>query len=339
MSVAVVTVTSMTVAVIPLRFIHEPLAAQRSRSPGGGGARSLHRTRIRRDDGRRDRPARRPDRADVLPPLRRQTRSAVRRPGRPAGTLRRQGRRRPAVDAPAGSGRRRPDGRRPVLRGPPQARTQAAGRDRGKSSAAGEGADQALGDRFGTRRGAGPQGRRRVGGEVDRRGWCCGVQGRIRAVDRRWQARSAATLHSRVARRTEGDGRRRLIMSIRKPAVLAVASLFAGAAAVAVPPALAAPATDGAGYVSSTARCEAPATVVVFGSTDTSRVAICRTSDGAFVADSGGIGYMVTAKSLVVSEGNKVIREEPMVEFHGPAAPAQQAATPTSTTPLPAPLP
>jgi len=153
-------------------------------------------------------------------------------------------------------------------------------------------------------------------------------------------------------------------MSIRKPAVLAVASLFAGAAAVAVPPALAAPATDGAGYVSSTARCEAPATVVVFGSTDTSRVAICRTSggtyeyrgvrirdgaklvvpaeastDGAFVADSGGIGYMVTAKSLVVSEGNKVIREEPMVEFHGPAAPAQQAARPTSTTPLPAPLP
>ena len=145
-------------------------------------------------------------------------------------------------------------------------------------------------------------------------------------------------------------------MSIRKPAVLAVASLFAGVAAVALPPALAAPATDAAGYVSSTARCEAPATVVVFGSTDTSRVAICQTAggtyeyrgvrisdgaklvvpaeastDGAFVADSGGIGYMVTAKSLVVSEGNKVIREEPMVEFHGPAAP--------STTPLPPPLP
>jgi hypothetical protein len=27
------------------------------------------------------------------------------------------------------------------------------------------------------------------------------------------------------------------------------------------------------------------------------------------------------------------------VEFHGPAAPAPQAATPTSTTPLPPPLP
>ena len=101
--------------------------------------------------------------------------------------------------------------------------------------------------------------------------------------------------------------------------------------------------------MNSTARCEAPATAVVFGSTDDSRVAICRTAggtyeyrgvrirdgaklvvpaeastDGAYVADSGGIGYMVTAKSLVVSEGNKVMREEPMVEFHGPAAPAQQ---------------
>ena len=29
----------------------------------------------------------------------------------------------------------------------------------------------------------------------------------------------------------------------------------------------------------------------------------------------------MTAKSLVVSEGNKVIREEPMVDFHGPQAP------------------
>ncbi|WP_123026880.1 hypothetical protein [Mycolicibacterium stellerae] len=133
---------------------------------------------------------------------------------------------------------------------------------------------------------------------------------------------------------------------------------------VALPSAAAAPATDDGGYVNSTARCAAPSTVVVFGSTDTSRVAICETSggeyeyrgvrlsdgakliipaeasaDGAFVAESGGIGYLITAKSLVVSEGNKVIREEPMVEFHGPAAPAQPAATPTSTTPLPPPLP
>jgi hypothetical protein len=153
-------------------------------------------------------------------------------------------------------------------------------------------------------------------------------------------------------------------MSIPRPGVLAVASVAAAVAVVALPSAWAAPASDGKGYVSSTARCEAPGTVVVFGSTDTSRVAICQapggtyeyrgvrisdgaklvvpaeaSTDGAFVAESGGIGYLVTAKSLVVSEGNKVIREEPMVEFHGPAAPAPSAATPTSTTPLPPPLP
>jgi hypothetical protein len=45
----------------------------------------------------------------------------------------------------------------------------------------------------------------------------------------------------------------------------------------------------------------------------------------------------VTAKSLVVSKGNDVLREEPMVDVHGAQAPAQRA-TPTSTTPLPPPL-
>ena len=51
-------------------------------------------------------------------------------------------------------------------------------------------------------------------------------------------------------------------------------------------------------------------------------------ADGAFVAENGAIGYLVTSKSLVVSEGNKVIREESMVDFHGaeaPAAPASRA--------------
>jgi hypothetical protein len=149
-----------------------------------------------------------------------------------------------------------------------------------------------------------------------------------------------------------------------KPGALAVVTAAAAVLVGALPSAWAAPATDGDGYVSSTARCAAPNTVVVFGSTDTSRVAICQTpggqyeyrgvrvsdgarlivpaeasGDGTFVAESGGIGYMVTAKSLVVSEGNKVIREEPMVDFHRPQAPAPAHATPTSTTPLPPPLP
>ena len=157
-------------------------------------------------------------------------------------------------------------------------------------------------------------------------------------------------------------------MSTLKPGVLAVASAAAAVLVVALPSASAAPATDDDGYVNSTARCAEPNSVVVFGSTDSSRIAICKSpdgkfeyrgvrtsdgaklivpakesTDGAFVADNYGIGYLVTAKSLVVSAGNKVIREEPMVDFHGPhapaVAPAQPAATPTSTTPLPPPLP
>lgn len=132
---------------------------------------------------------------------------------------------------------------------------------------------------------------------------------------------------------------------------------------IAVPSVSAAPQTDESGYVNSTARCEKPSTAVLFGATAESRLAICKTSDGtfeyrgvrisdgaklvvpaeestdgAFVADNDGVEYMVTAKSLVVSRGNDVLREEPMVDFHGAQAAGQQA-TPTSSTPLPPPLP
>jgi len=145
--------------------------------------------------------------------------------------------------------------------------------------------------------------------------------------------------------------------------------------AVGVPAATADPATDALGFVDSTARCAAPDTAVTFGSTATSRVAICQTpsgkyeyrgarisdgaklvvpastsSDGGFVADSDGITYTVTSSSLVVSEGNQVIRTESMEYFHGPKTPAASpgtsapaapppSTTPTPTTPLPPPLP
>ena len=137
--------------------------------------------------------------------------------------------------------------------------------------------------------------------------------------------------------------------------------------AIGMPLVSAAPTTDSQGYVDSTARCAPPATAVVFGSTGTSRVAICKTSggqyeyrgvrvrDGAklivsasqsgsdgFVAENDGVTYMVTAKSLTVSLGNKVIRDEPMADFHrpeAPAAPAPRPTTTTPTTPLPPPLP
>lgn len=127
-----------------------------------------------------------------------------------------------------------------------------------------------------------------------------------------------------------------------------------------LPSAAAAPATDDQGYVDSAARCAPPSTAVMFGSTETSRVAICKATDGqleyrgvrmrdgaklivpaedagnGYVADNDGISYLVTSKALVISVGHKVIRDEPMVDFHQPGAPA---STPTPTTSLPPPLP
>ncbi|MDG4666715.1 hypothetical protein [Mycobacterium sp. 236(2023)] len=148
---------------------------------------------------------------------------------------------------------------------------------------------------------------------------------------------------------------------------------------VAAPPASSAPDYDSRGYTDSTARCAAPDVMVVFGSTESSRVAICRdtdgdyeyrgvrvrdgarlivpasqTSDGAFTATNDGIDYLVTSSALVVSAGEKVLRDEPMVDFHRASSsetPAESSAetptesappstsTPTSTTPLPPPLP
>jgi hypothetical protein len=136
------------------------------------------------------------------------------------------------------------------------------------------------------------------------------------------------------------------------------------------PSATAAPTTDGQGFVDSTARCSTPEATVAFGRTQTSRVAICETSDGEFeyrgvrvrdgaklivpatqsgdgefVAENAGVTYTVTASSLVVSAGDDVIREETMVDFHGPEAPeaAQASESPAAPqappTSLPPPLP
>ncbi|KGI68489.1 hypothetical protein MJO55_14730 [Mycolicibacterium rufum] len=161
-------------------------------------------------------------------------------------------------------------------------------------------------------------------------------------------------------------------------AVLARTALAAAVPAVALlavaPSAASAPPSDSRGYIDSTARCAAPATAVVFGSTDGSRVAICRladgdleyrgvrvrdgarliteasqSADGAFTAARDGIEYMVTSDALVISAGEKVIRDEPMLDFHrpgstsAPSAVTSPGAGPTSsatpTTPLPPPLP
>ncbi|MGX9792961.1 hypothetical protein [Mycobacterium sp. MMS18-G62] len=142
-------------------------------------------------------------------------------------------------------------------------------------------------------------------------------------------------------------------------AVACLAMLATGA-----PSAIAAPTNDAQGYVDSVARCTAPNTVVVFGSTSSSRVAICKTSsgqyeyrgvrlrdgaklivpasqsgDGTFVAENDGITYFVTSKSLTVSAGSKVIREEAMVDFHRAETSNATASPPSTTTPTPLPPP
>jgi hypothetical protein len=163
--------------------------------------------------------------------------------------------------------------------------------------------------------------------------------------------------------------------------VTVAATVCSALLAIGMPSAGADPSIDSLGFVDSTARCAAPDTAIAFGSTANSRIAICKTpngqygyrgvrisdgakliatasqsTDGGFVAQHDGITYTVTSSSLVVSDGNQVIRREPMVSFHGPktaqtpaATPQTPAATPktpaaapttaTPTAPLPPPLP
>ena len=163
-------------------------------------------------------------------------------------------------------------------------------------------------------------------------------------------------------------------MPLHKLSVLTVSSaavITCAAVLAAAPSASAAPPFDGKGYLDSTARCTSPATAVVFGSTASSRVAICRDSDGSyeyrgvrvrdgarlilpasaaagggFVATSDGVSYTVSSSGLEVAAGSKVIRDEPMLDFHGDtgsaaAAPPTAAAAPAPTAappidPLPA---
>ena len=138
---------------------------------------------------------------------------------------------------------------------------------------------------------------------------------------------------------------------------LAAASGACALLALGVPSALAAPASDGQGYLDSTARCASPSTAVAFGSTESSRVAICKTSggqleyrgvrvrdgaklilsasqsaDGAYVAGNDGVTYTVTSSALVVKAGQTVLRTEPWVDFHGSTSSKAPTTTPGLTT-------
>ncbi len=164
-----------------------------------------------------------------------------------------------------------------------------------------------------------------------------------------------------------------------RAAGLAAAALASAALALTTGvPASADPATDSQGFVDSTARCPTGDTAVAFGSTASSRVAICksaggqlqyrgvRISDGAklivaatadgrggYTATSDGITYVMNAKSLDISAGSQSIRSEPMTFFRGGgpltgtaaatpapvATPAPAGTPPTPVTGAPTPVP
>lgn len=149
--------------------------------------------------------------------------------------------------------------------------------------------------------------------------------------------------------------------TLRTTGLVAGLSAVAAIVAIGVPLALAAPSavppSDSQGYIDSTARCVSPSTAVMFGATETSRVAICQASGGAyqyrgvrvgdgarlvvaatktagntFVAKNDGATYTVTPQALSVTVGGDTFRTETWTDYHGPQSPASTSGTAKSST-------
>ena len=150
--------------------------------------------------------------------------------------------------------------------------------------------------------------------------------------------------------------------ALPKSGLIAAALAISAMIAIGVPLALAAPTavppSDSQGYLDSTARCTKPDTAVVFGTTETSRVAICTTaggefeyrgvrvrdgarlivpasriSDGVYVAKNDGVTYTVTAEALSVSADGDTFRTQSWTDFNNPQAPASTTSGSTSAKP------
>ena len=150
--------------------------------------------------------------------------------------------------------------------------------------------------------------------------------------------------------------------ALPKPGLIAAALAISAMIAIGVPLALAAPTAvppaDSQGYLDSTARCAKPDTAVVFGTTETSRVAICKTaggefeyrgvrvrdgarlivpasriSDGVYVAKNDRVTYTVTAEALSVSANGDTFRTQSWTDFNSPQAPASTTSGSTSAKP------
>lgn len=133
-------------------------------------------------------------------------------------------------------------------------------------------------------------------------------------------------------------------------ALVAIGVPFAMAAPTVAPP------SDGQGYINSTARCTAPDTAVLFGTTDSSRVAICKDAGGAyqyrgvrvrdgakliaaatqtagntFVVKYDGATYTVTPQAVSVTINGNTFRTETWADYHGPQSPASGSSSPSTS--------
>lgn len=151
---------------------------------------------------------------------------------------------------------------------------------------------------------------------------------------------------------------------MRKTGLGLAAAAASAAVAVGVPLAMAAPTasppSDTGGYLESTARCTAPDTAVLFGTTKTSRVAVCKTAAGAYeyrgvrvsdgaklivaaeqtstdtyVVTNDGVTYTLTPTALSVTAGGDTFRTETWTDFHAPESPATSATSSSSTSSAP----
>ncbi|CAA9258375.1 MAG: Transcriptional regulator, AcrR family, partial [uncultured Actinomycetospora sp.] len=183
-----------------------PLGARGARAAAGRGPRAVRRPGLRRHHGRRDRGGGGPHRADVLPPLRRQARGALRRSGRVRAPLRR-GHRGGRDDRPGGDHRCRARRSGRVLpRRPSLVVTDAPGRHRRRPGPAGARAAQALRAGHDDDRRAATARIRRHGGRPGRGERRRGVPGRVRDVDRRGRGPPARRHPARGAGRAAVAG-------------------------------------------------------------------------------------------------------------------------------------
>jgi hypothetical protein len=142
--------------------------------------------------------------------------------------------------------------------------------------------------------------------------------------------------------------------SVRAAVVLCAVAIIALASAGLLSTANAQPesfATDDRGFINTAARCEKPKFAVAVGRTQRSLVAICldergryeyhgvrlsddsvlnvpakAIADGKFVAQNADVTYTFSPKELVIAQGARVIRKEPMVAYVEP----RQADEPSS---------